>query len=373
MMSKSKIKLFTLLLVSALLIALVNLSIVYSAETDSKNVALDFVETVLPLDVDKYEISQSRYYSYLSMDPNVKDAINEEVTYLLTNEQSKLEITCKFQNNLLWSFRLNTKEGTVIYNQKYSNILDITNNFLARYGNFAEKSSNEMINLLSKVDSSKNMTVKSENTELTVENLEIPDLINVTSFCWANIYDGVEYTSLKIYFENGNLHSMIDDRGLYTIGNTDVLLSKDEAVKIAMKRIESYSYTVTMGEDDSNLKRVEISDFAVNEDRTTADLYSAVKNSATLYPYWSVILNLNQTYPGSVYALIVGIWADSGEVFLCNTLGASGSQLIYDSNSQTQSVYNQGSLNSTYLILTLLAVIFVVVTTTYQLRKRKKK
>ena len=70
--------------------------------------------------------------------------------------------------------------------------------------------------------------------------------------------------------------------------------------------------------------RVEIFGFNVTEERTVTQLAPVLRESDTLYPSWNVMLYLNQTYPGSVYALSVNLWADSGEVWGCYNQAGAG-------------------------------------------------
>ena len=83
-----------------------------------------------------------------------------------------------------------------------------------------------------------------------------------------------------------------------------------------MKYIENYSYLMPYG--------VSISGFKVAEERTTAELKDIVRDSKVLYPFRAVMLYLDETYPGSVYALLVGVLAGSGEVAYCNAQAAGG-------------------------------------------------
>jgi hypothetical protein len=121
---------------------------------------------------------------------------------------------------------------------------------------------------------------------------------------------------LDLTFRNGLLIGMLDQRAVYAIGDTSVNISKEQAVAIAMKYIQNYSYTVP--------RKVEISGFNVTEERTVTQLAPVLRESDTLYPSWNVMLYLNQTYPGSVYALSVNLWADSGEVWGCYNQAGSG-------------------------------------------------
>jgi hypothetical protein len=68
----------------------------------------------------------------------------------------------------------------------------------------------------------------------------------------------------------------------------------------------NYSYDMSGG--------VAISDFNVTEDRAVAWLTTSLKEHFVLYLIWSVMLYLDERYPGSVYGILVHLWADSGKV-----------------------------------------------------------
>ena len=92
----------------------------------------------------------------------------------------------------------------------------------------------------------------------------------------------------------------MDDRNRYVIGDTDVNVTAEEAMTIALREVETYSYKLVNGR--------EISGFEINEDRITTKLLTRPDGSL-LYPYWAVELGLERLYPGNIYAIRVNIWA----------------------------------------------------------------
>jgi len=176
-----------------------------------------------------------------------------------------------------------------------------------KYQNYTHIDSTEMINMLSNVDPTKNATITSGTLKLTVTHKDLSgtwfgDSIN---FRWVQTFNGCDYLAVNLVFRDGVFSGLIDHRQLYSIGDTAVNISREQAVKIAMEYIENYSYKIA--ED------VWISDFNVTG--TSADLFPTVREPYVLYPYWQVKLFLDKTYPGSVDGLLVLIWADSGEAF----------------------------------------------------------
>ncbi len=131
---------------------------------------------------------------------------------------------------------------------------------------------------------------------------------------------------LNIGFEkNGLLQGLLDTRDVYSVGDTTVNISKEQAVDIAMKYLPSYSYEMP--------DHTFVSDFNITEDKTMTELVAFPIDSLELRPYWSVKLYLNQTYPGSVDGFTLYVWANSGEVFVCSTIATGGS--AYPDSSDT--------------------------------------
>ncbi|MEM2098738.1 MAG: hypothetical protein QXU99_03185 [Candidatus Bathyarchaeia archaeon] len=188
-----------------------------------------------------------------------------------------------------------------------------------------------MISLLSGADCTKNTTAILGNIKLTISNTEFEHDKSTevcTVFTWGYVYDGCEYPGLSVTFINGVLQGLIDRSRVYKLGNTTVNVTKEQAIAVAMKYIQNYSYKMPDG--------TWITDFNVTENRTVVYLSPAVRDSAVLEPCWEVMLYLNQTYPGSVYGFIVSVWANSGEVASCTAQGAGGSVPSPTSNSVSE-------------------------------------
>lgn len=112
---------------------------------------------------------------------------------------------------------------------------------------------------------------------------------------------------MSITYNNGTFGGFADSRAIYSIGNTSINVSMKQAVDLARERIKSYSYEMPGG--------VWIKDFNVSA--TGAVLRSTSREPYVLHPFWQVRLYLEKQYPGSVTNLLVHVWADTGEVFLC--------------------------------------------------------
>jgi hypothetical protein len=128
------------------------------------------------------------------------------------------------------------------------------------------------------------------------------------NYRWSQVINGCDYLCLNLYFTDGALSGFIDNRQRYTIGDTGVNVSKEQAIAIALNATKDYSYKIS--------DNWTVSGFDIFESRATAVLRPQVKQDNVLCPIWTVTLPLNGTYPGSVTEILVIVWAGRGEVGL---------------------------------------------------------
>ncbi|MFW6117223.1 MAG: hypothetical protein ACOC6G_01395 [Thermoproteota archaeon] len=314
----------------AIFVILEEVSIVQSSISTAQNNALTFMEDVLPVDFSRYSLTLRNYGvpelpdlgSYQHDDDK-----REILTYDLESKESSVDVILTFNNGLLYMCQVSAREGSVINDKSYSSTVNAAKSFLEKYQVYSGMDSSEMVAMLSGVDPTENTTRISGNLKLIITHKDLSDTAfgDVINFRWVRVINGCEYLATGVTFRDGDFSSFIDQRARYSIGNTTVKISKDQAIEIAMEHIQNYSYRMA-----DNLV---ISDFNITESRTTATLKPTVREDNVLYPHWSITLYLNQTYPGSVTSLLLGIWADSGEVFLCHHQAYGGSDLILDDNS----------------------------------------
>jgi hypothetical protein len=283
---------------------------------------LVFLRDVVGIDLDSYEIARNSYAvlneSKVSF---IKEIINIETTgsYQFTNydyvnfNNSLLHCGFKFINATLVSATLYVDSGKPIFSKPLpANLADASKIFLARYQNFTKDTQlTDLQSMLINVDSTKNSTV-------IVGNLKLEVLVTSygTSFCWKPTFNSVDYPGMGITFCDGFFHSFGDDRSIYTIAKADVNISKEQAIKMALERAKAYSYTYN--------EKV-ISNFSIVEDQILTELRPRSRNHINeLYPSWMVLLPLSDVYPGFVSVIRVEIWADTGEIIACQSLGYGG-------------------------------------------------
>ena len=131
---------------------------------------------------------------------------------------------------------------------------------------------------------------------------------------------GIDFQSkgVSLSIDNGVLETLTDGWYLFNVGSTEINVSEEEAMTIALNYLEDYSWTIIM---DGQF--VEVNDFIVlQEPRIVQLLPHSREEALELVPYWYITFYLNKVYPGNINCIGVGIWADTGEVRDCQTLTA---------------------------------------------------
>ena len=205
--------------------------------------------------------------------------------------------------------------GPVISDRQYANLLDAVKSFLEKYQTYSKIDSTNLTSMLDNVDLTKNVTSIVGDTKLIITN-NIFGGEEITYLKWANTVNGADYTLLQLGFlKNGSFEVFMDERAVYTIVDTSVNVSREQAIEIALKNLSSYSYLMP----DQSI----VSDFNVTEDKITAEL-SISRANYELRPYWDIRMPLNQTYPGSVQGITVFIWANTGEIISYGNIAFGG-------------------------------------------------
>jgi hypothetical protein len=238
-----------------------------------------------------------------------------------------------------------------------------------KFGKFSgDEDIAKMRNMLVDIDPSKDSSKIEGNLKL-----EVSSNGNTTLFHWKPTFNGVDYPGINVSFKNGHFSSFADSRSLNTIGDTTVNITGEQAVALALKRAETFSYRM----DDEV-----ISNFSIVHDYIRAEPFSKSRGeNKSLYPIWVVYLPLSELYPGFVSQIRVELWADSGEIISCVSL--SGGGYIPDSSpspssvdptlDEDQTVAGSNQFPSEYVAAILAAVLVSVAVIAVLLKKRINK
>lgn len=272
----------------------------WSAGTDK---AIIFLRDVIQIDITEYQATLLS--NTVESRSDLGGVVEQILRYSLTNSESKIDVVLRFRNNKLSRYQISLLEGSPIYAQAqpYS-ILDAAKNLLQRFRFYEDASYlEEMSKILASVNKTENIEITEGNTKLKVsisgDNAEI---------LWLYTENGVDFSpkSLSLVFENHVLKELTDGWFLFTVGSTEVNISNEEAIQIARNAVKSFTW-----EADG----VVVSGFSVLEEPVSAVFHPTLREEGlALVPYWEVTLYLDKAYPGGVNRIVVGVWADTGEV-----------------------------------------------------------
>jgi DNA-binding transcriptional ArsR family regulator len=272
---------------------------------------VNFLEDVIQLDMTKYHARLER--NTVEYRADLGGMTEEILTYTLTSDDSELDVDFRFRNQTLSRYRLNVIEGSPLYiYPQPTNLLDVADGLLQRYQNYAGVSYlSTMRNMLKTVN-------ETEDVDMTVGDMKFIIITegNDVLMQWSHMSNGIDYQAkgVRLTFDNGILEMFNDGFFLFNVGSTEINVSKEEAINIAMNGVTDFSWTVG---------GVEVTDFIILEESVSAELWPHMRNEpAALIPYWYVTFKLDKIYPGNINSIGVGIWADTGEISAYTTISA---------------------------------------------------
>jgi len=280
-----------------------------SAEVDNSEEVLSFMRDVIKYDLDAYNVTL--YGATNTADLDLVYGLDQTVgVYHLESEDDEINVAFKVTNNKISWCAVYVLKGTPKYTQSMpTNVNEAAKDFLARYQTFAKDSSLASIaSALDNIDLTKNASNIVGNIKL-----KTTATANSNTLSCRNTYNGADYAAMVVKFENGEFRAFKDHMNYYTIGDTTVNISREEAIATAQECIKGYSY---------EFEGKQVADFNIVEDKITASLLTQSRyGDFELYPYWRVTFPLANLYPGYVNSIEVTLWADKGDIIDCSTLG----------------------------------------------------
>ena len=193
------------------------------------------------------------------------------VVYLLVSDESKLEAAFGFKNESFAHCTLWTTGSPLYSEPQPTNVVDVAEGLLQRYQTYTGAPDFEgirdfegMRNILDKVDATENVTATLGNVKLEVTSEPV-----YTIFQWGYTLNGVDFPGITLEFRKGMFCELNDVWSIYRVGSTDVNVSREEAINIALKHVETFSWNVSMGDNNPPL---EVTDFNILEEQSTAEL-----------------------------------------------------------------------------------------------------
>jgi len=274
----------------------------YGAGSDK---AFGFLKNVTKLDTTAYALSLVDNDVIWRTD--LGGMAEENMEYSLDDGHlNRINVNLRFFNNHFYRYDLLVTESTPLFVQPQpSDVLQNAKFTLARYKAYSgDDYLTKMSNMLDAVSRVEN------NKEVIDGNLKLIIYTDAWSvrFTWMYTENGIDYQakSLQMLFQSNILTLMTDGYFQYTIGNTNLAISRDQAIDIAKNHVRTLTY---------NIEGQPVSGFTVqNEPVSVQQVPHTRGNSVALYPYWYVQLKLNQIYAGGLNVVTVGIYGDTGVI-----------------------------------------------------------
>jgi hypothetical protein len=262
----------------------------------------NLLDNIAKIDTTQYKIALLSNTLEFRQDFGVAEEI---LKYSLTSSQSNIDVDLRFRANHLSRYQLTQIESTGIYQQTQpSDILQIAKGTLDRYHSYSGDSYlEEMSNLISAVNKTDNLSIIQGNLKL-----QIRSSADETEFLWMYSERGIDFSakSLRMTFQNRLLTGLTDGYFLFTVGNTDLAISEDQAVDRAKNYVKTLTWTI-----DGK----QVTGFNTEDQPVSVQLLPHPRgNSVALIPYWYIVLSLDATYSGGINEVSVGLFADTGQV-----------------------------------------------------------
>ena len=271
--------------------------------------AISFLNDVIQLDMSKYKVTlyeneSNGNHLFYKLYPNTQSLFGSDSNAIFS-----------FYNGTLGSCDLSPGIEGLMYKQPFIDRFNVTLGIVQRFESWANDSwVKGMENLMVKVGSDKNTFQVSGNESLRITILSD----GLGTYKFSNYLDGVEYTGISIAMSNSSSRDLFftDSRAFYTIGNTTINVSRDQAISIAEDYVKNYSYNHTFGNGTSiivsNLNITGIS----SADLETNPGYAAMESNrnSTLFPYWDIRVNVSNMPARGLQGVGVVILANDGTV-----------------------------------------------------------
>jgi hypothetical protein len=341
---------------------------------------LVFLNDVIGLDVSKYNVHlvSSGIQDYTNDKNPIGNLGYIQTTgeYTLSYWDPKIEnetdlsVTFSFINATLRTVNIYVLAGTPSGpNMLPSNIITAADTFLERYKSFTgDVKIDSMREILSTVKAPGNIVKDSDGLIL-----QISMVAGRTAFQWIESQNGVDYGRLTIEFKDGAFDSFYDDRTYTTIGSSDVNISKEEAVDLALKQANGFSY---------NYNGQLIGNLTIVQSQIRANLTADVRDKpSAYYPCWTVDLPLKNIAPGSIYYLEAKIWADTGQLISFKEMGYGGpdqeessepTPTASSSITENDSISNNSLISSAAIIAAIVTAILLSIFVAVKINKKRK-
>jgi hypothetical protein len=370
--SKQKI-LLTITILTILLISNTYVSLGSTAKAAviaNEQKGLSIANDVIGIDLSKYNVTTEE--SPQSGNNSFRGAVQDNIVCNLKSDTSQLKIGYTFANGQLQMMQVLQNVGVLTMTNSAATktnttikAVDLARSFLNNYEVYSSNSLfGQLASTLDKIRLAPNITETFGNIVVQVTYYNNSH----TNFRWYYICNGAiapysKFVALEL--KDGFVAGFIDNWDLYNVCNTNIKLSKEDAVNIALQTAKAYNWTTQLEPDSLKMSNLNESNVVWNSlvfDNSQNASIIRSNNALDLYPVWRVGISFGKWY-GPLYGVEVDVWADTGQVrsmqVACSNL-APGDIPNADLNSQPTKLSDNTVNSAFFMLLFPMLIIFAM-------------
>lgn len=272
-----------------------------------KQLALMFVEKVVGINLSNYITEIDVLGSQPNWDIYIKfQRRQESATIWVEFARGKIwHVWCKPETPPSW-----------LWADQADNSLSAVKQMLERYQFYFNTSSSPFNATYAQFGPLLDKALPNQNQTITDANMIFEIKGNGHSFSWSYDISGIEkfiYLGIDMT-EDGRLKNFWDNVGVYTIGSTEVNVSEEQAVSVALGYAQNYAE-----EHGRTIKAVNATLEFIN------DMEGFRGGTYVFYFHWSVTVTFEESENDPyIFGYQVSLWADTGRVISHHEAGVIG-------------------------------------------------
>ena len=296
---------------SSFFIPLPHATQVYSSTAISKSILM--LGNVFGVNLFNYQIS---VVADITDRPTDYGGLSREILNLnLTTATSQIQGCFCFVNDTFAYCTVSPLQGSVTYvNPPPSDTLGKAKELIQRYQKSVVTSDTlqDAVNLLKGVS-----TIDSANKTVGTLSLEAVSGNSASDMTWNHHINGVDFpTGLQVHI-NGESVGLDDLSSFVRVGDANVAVDQDTATQLALDSAKLLILNMSQAGDFSQKVPA-----GLVEKPVSVSLIAEYREPFVEYPLWQVIFYLDKPL-GHTVGVQVGVWADTGNIFYCKSVGYS--------------------------------------------------
>lgn len=363
----------------------------YSPRFNSEDRVVEFLSSVVGLDMTKYTLTQPSLPPDYVEDTKPNATSNypamfgglvevEAPIYTFEANGSKLTTMATFYDGQMAFFNAYLRDGQYFYSGPKPTMLNQAKSILQRYQTYVTQTyatdGSYVANMQNALEGINDLLPT--NTTVGNVNFQISNDGVITRLQWIYTENGIsmDWKRIELSFHNGTFDSFADTWRLYAVSGPSAISSK-EAVKIALESAQQVELRMVNEKGETEIVE------PPNLSNATYDVYFTMmpyryqegyspskisRDPLTLYPCWQVYFYFNEKIAGDD-GIQVGVWGDTSEIIYASGFGSFG--VPSTQTEKDAAMMPLSALDLSVLIAMGVAAVLIISAAIVALRKRK--